>query len=185
MKGENYLYFQDDAAEANATNECIMIPASKVLGMSLGASYYRGFSDIVYADDIGITIGHPNNADASALDENMKMFNLAENDDVDSLISFIDNNTFGIKDKLGDATVTTNILLKNPRIDMLGVDMSTSLESLGGLGVPWWTSWGGLGTLWAPRWQGRKIDEKAGSFPTVLGPPRAPRGHSVRYFLKK
>ena len=36
MKGENYLYFQDDAAEANATNECIMIPASKVLGMSLG-----------------------------------------------------------------------------------------------------------------------------------------------------
>ena len=36
MKGENYLYFQDDAAEANATNECIMIPASKVLGMSVG-----------------------------------------------------------------------------------------------------------------------------------------------------
>jgi|TARA_R110002124_G_scaffold221006_1_gene386696 hypothetical protein len=38
MKGENYLYFQDDAAEANATNECIMIPASRVLGMSVGAA---------------------------------------------------------------------------------------------------------------------------------------------------
>ena len=38
MKGENYLYFQDDAAEANATNECIMIPASRVLGMSVGNS---------------------------------------------------------------------------------------------------------------------------------------------------
>jgi len=38
MKGENYLYIQDDAAEANATNECVMIPASRILGMSPGNS---------------------------------------------------------------------------------------------------------------------------------------------------
>ena len=36
---------------------------------------------------------------------------------------------------MGDAVVTTNIVLKNPRIDMLGVDMSTSLDSLGGIGL--------------------------------------------------
>jgi hypothetical protein len=45
MKGENYLYFQDDAAEANATNECIMIPASRVLGMSLGSTSGTGDAD--------------------------------------------------------------------------------------------------------------------------------------------
>ena len=38
MKGENYLYFEDDATEANATDECIMIPASRVLGMSPGST---------------------------------------------------------------------------------------------------------------------------------------------------
>jgi hypothetical protein len=48
MKGENYLYFQDDAAEANATDECIMIPASKVLGMSLGAADGTGDADAFY-----------------------------------------------------------------------------------------------------------------------------------------
>jgi hypothetical protein len=48
MKGENYLYFQDDAAEANATNECIMIPASRVLGMSVGASNGEVDEDAFY-----------------------------------------------------------------------------------------------------------------------------------------
>jgi len=45
MKGENYLYFQNNAAEASATNECIMIPASRVLGMTVGSQYFptRGF----------------------------------------------------------------------------------------------------------------------------------------------
>ena len=37
MKGENYLYIQGDAAEANATDKCIMIPASRVLGVSVGS----------------------------------------------------------------------------------------------------------------------------------------------------
>ena len=36
MKGENYLYFQDDSAEADGTNKCVMIPASRVLGVSVG-----------------------------------------------------------------------------------------------------------------------------------------------------
>ena len=48
MKGENYLYFQDDAAEANATDECIMIPASRVLGMSLGTTDGTGDADAFY-----------------------------------------------------------------------------------------------------------------------------------------
>ena len=38
MKGENYLYFCDTTDEPNATDECIMIPASRVLGMSVGAA---------------------------------------------------------------------------------------------------------------------------------------------------
>ena len=48
MKGENYLYFQDDAAEADATNECVMIPASKVLGMSVGAANGEVDADALY-----------------------------------------------------------------------------------------------------------------------------------------
>jgi nitrogen regulatory protein PII len=48
MKGENYLYFQDDAAEANATDEAVMIPASRVLGMSVGAADGTGDNDAFY-----------------------------------------------------------------------------------------------------------------------------------------
>jgi len=55
MKGENYLYFQDDAAEANATNECILIPASSVLGMSLGAADGTGDADAFYLSYEAIT----------------------------------------------------------------------------------------------------------------------------------
>ena len=48
MKGENYLYFQDDAAEANTTDEAVMIPASRVLGMSVGAADGTADNDAFY-----------------------------------------------------------------------------------------------------------------------------------------
>jgi len=38
MKGENYLYFCDTTDEANATDEAILIPASTVRGISVGAA---------------------------------------------------------------------------------------------------------------------------------------------------
>ena len=36
MKGENYLFFSTPVDEPNAANECIMIPASSVLGIVPG-----------------------------------------------------------------------------------------------------------------------------------------------------
>ena len=36
MKGENYLFFSTPTDEPNAANECIMIPASSVLGIVPG-----------------------------------------------------------------------------------------------------------------------------------------------------
>jgi hypothetical protein len=38
MKGENYLYFCDTTDEPNAADEAILIPASTVLGISVGAA---------------------------------------------------------------------------------------------------------------------------------------------------
>ena len=38
MKGENYLYFCDTTDEPNATDEAILIPASTVRGISVGAA---------------------------------------------------------------------------------------------------------------------------------------------------
>ena len=38
MKGENYLYFCDTTAEPAATNTAILIPASTVRGISIGAA---------------------------------------------------------------------------------------------------------------------------------------------------
>lgn len=54
MKGENYLYIQGDAAEANATDKCIMIPASRVLGVSVGSQSGTA-GDYVYLSYEAIT----------------------------------------------------------------------------------------------------------------------------------
>ena len=37
MKGENYLYFCDTTDEPNAADEAMLIPASTVLGIAVGA----------------------------------------------------------------------------------------------------------------------------------------------------
>jgi len=57
MKGENYLYFHksNDGNEANATNECILIPASSVLGMSVGAADGTADRDAFYLSYEAVT----------------------------------------------------------------------------------------------------------------------------------
>ena len=48
MKGENYLYFCDTTDDPNATDEAILIPASAVLGMSVGAADGTVDTDALY-----------------------------------------------------------------------------------------------------------------------------------------
>jgi len=48
MKGENYLYFCDTTDEPNATDEAILIPASTVLGISVGAADGTVDDDALY-----------------------------------------------------------------------------------------------------------------------------------------
>ncbi len=109
--------------------------SATVSGVNLAAMYYRGFSDVVYADDVSIGIAHTTPSEGEALNAQMKLFDLSDSGDVDSLIGFIDQDIGGIRTKLADASVTTTLVLKNPEIQMLGAEMSTSLDSLGGLGV--------------------------------------------------
>lgn len=101
-------------------------------GVSLGASFYSGFSDVVYADDIGLEISHPDAATAQVQQELMFSNNLSDADEVNALIDVISG---PIGSTLQDTTVITNITLKNPRIHMVGFDFSTSLDSIGGVGV--------------------------------------------------
>ena len=44
MKGENYLFFSTPVDEPNAADECIMIPASSVLGIVPGALLTPGLT---------------------------------------------------------------------------------------------------------------------------------------------
>tara|TARA_R100000458_G_C8061192_1_gene104044 strand:+ start:128 stop:481 length:354 start_codon:yes stop_codon:yes gene_type:complete len=48
MKGENYLYFCDTTDEPNATDEAILIPASTVRGISVGAANGEVDEDALY-----------------------------------------------------------------------------------------------------------------------------------------
>tara|TARA_Y100001963_G_scaffold141934_1_gene210823 strand:+ start:790 stop:1143 length:354 start_codon:yes stop_codon:yes gene_type:complete len=48
MKGENYLYFCDTTDEPNAADEAILIPASTVLGISVGAADGTVDDDALY-----------------------------------------------------------------------------------------------------------------------------------------
>ena len=48
MKGENYLYFCDTTDEPNAADEAILIPASTVLGISIGAADGTVDNDALY-----------------------------------------------------------------------------------------------------------------------------------------
>ena len=48
MKGENYLYFCDTTVEPSAANEGLLIPASTVLGISVGAADGTVDDDALY-----------------------------------------------------------------------------------------------------------------------------------------
>tara|TARA_R110002020_G_scaffold8546_1_gene34095 strand:- start:1458 stop:1811 length:354 start_codon:yes stop_codon:yes gene_type:complete len=48
MKGENYLYFCDTTDEPNNADEAILIPASTVLGVSIGAADGTVDNDALY-----------------------------------------------------------------------------------------------------------------------------------------
>lgn len=48
MKGENYLYFCDTTDEPNSSDEAVLIPASKVLGLSIGAANGTYDNDALY-----------------------------------------------------------------------------------------------------------------------------------------
>ncbi len=48
MKGENYLYFNGHTAEPAADDKAMMIPASTVLGISIGAANGEVDTDALY-----------------------------------------------------------------------------------------------------------------------------------------
>ena len=55
MKGENYLYFCDTTDEPNNDDEAILIPASTVLGLSVGAADGTVDNDALYLSFEGFT----------------------------------------------------------------------------------------------------------------------------------
>ena len=70
MKGENYLYFCDTSDEADGTDEAILIPASRVLGISVGNSLGTSANEVLISYEdmtntgtgygavrLGVTIG--------------------------------------------------------------------------------------------------------------------------------
>ena len=62
MKGENYLYFCDTTDEPNAADEAILIPASTVLGISVGAADGTVDDDALYLSCQGfVGDGNSNN----------------------------------------------------------------------------------------------------------------------------
>lgn len=48
MKGENYLYFCDTTDEPNAADEAMLIPASTVRGIAIGAIAGTDDNDAIY-----------------------------------------------------------------------------------------------------------------------------------------
>lgn len=55
MKGENYLYFCDTTDEPNDADEAILIPASTVRGISVGAADGTVDEDALYLSCEGFT----------------------------------------------------------------------------------------------------------------------------------
>ena len=55
MKGENYLYFNGHTAEPAADDRAMMIPASTVLGISVGAADGTVDDDALYLSAEGFT----------------------------------------------------------------------------------------------------------------------------------
>jgi hypothetical protein len=55
MKGENYLYFCDTTDEPNDADEAILIPASTVRGISIGAADGTVDEDALYLSCEGFT----------------------------------------------------------------------------------------------------------------------------------
>tara|TARA_R100000234_G_scaffold117203_1_gene95296 strand:+ start:467 stop:820 length:354 start_codon:yes stop_codon:yes gene_type:complete len=66
MKGENYLYFCDTTDEPNAADEAMLIPASTVLGVSIGAADGTVDADALYLSCQGF-VGDNNSRAAVAL----------------------------------------------------------------------------------------------------------------------
>ncbi len=66
MKGENYLYFCDTTDEPNAADEAILIPASTVRGISVGAADGTVDSDALYLSAEGF-VGDGNSRAAVVL----------------------------------------------------------------------------------------------------------------------
>ena len=66
MKGENYLYFCDTTDEPNAADEAVLIPASVVLGISIGAADGSVDDDALYLTHEGF-VGDGNSRGAVIL----------------------------------------------------------------------------------------------------------------------
>ena len=66
MKGENYLYFCDTTVEPSAANEGLLIPASTVRGISVGAADGTVDNDALYLSAEGF-VGDGNSRAAVAI----------------------------------------------------------------------------------------------------------------------
>ena len=53
MKGENYLYFNAHTAEPAADDKAVMVPASKILGISIGAANGSADKDALFLSFAG------------------------------------------------------------------------------------------------------------------------------------
>ena len=90
MKGENYLYFNGQAGEPAATDKACLIPASAVLGMSMGADDGAGHgSRILLSFDgfvgdgnsrAGIVVGHSIGKAAEVMDDIVAAINSTPGD---------------------------------------------------------------------------------------------------------
>ena len=90
-----------------------------LVGVSLGFMYYKGFSDVPYPGRLTPTIPDDFAAIASTMD-------------LDDMQKLLEDNPELLPPGL---SVSNNVLLKFPRVQMVGGHFSTSLDFLGGMGL--------------------------------------------------
>jgi len=95
-----------------------------LLGTDMGIMYYRGFEDTPRAEDIRATgLNVPQNIDINDEEALLPV--------VEGLVATRSN---GVTDD-GEGAIPTDVKLSYPRVQVLGADLSTSLDFMGGVGL--------------------------------------------------
>ena len=102
--------------------------SANVLGVSLAASYFNGYSDIPYVSKITPTVTEPDTGDDSG-GSFLDLIQGASLDDLAELGPIIETTD------LTGFIVDNEVILRYPKIQMMGGQFSTSLDFLGGMGL--------------------------------------------------